>query len=326
MNRVRASAKEIVEQYGRVRYLSAESLDSAEFGVWDRLTPGVLLVAALCLATVEDPVFAEEIAESGDSVLSRLVSGDFRAIELGADDAAMSWEQTVARLSEYTRRPGVSPGALDVLLTRAEVLWSEVLDSGEMTRPRVRDGESGPWDAAETPVPSELERLDYGVLRVPRLEGARIHPLSAGGRTVGVLVALGDHALGLQALRAPLGPVWGKVRPKVIQGVRNQGGIAEDAESSFGSEVRAQIPVVKDGRQVLQPTRIVGCDGPGWLLRGVYGGPTAVADMVDPRAYHLFTQTVVDLSAVHGHVDATQEITELEIRWPALEASVNGGR
>jgi hypothetical protein len=48
--------------------------------------------------------------------------------------------------------------------------------------------------------------------------------------------------------------------------------------------------------------------------------------MVDPRAYHLFTQTVVDLSAVHGHVDATQEITELEIRWPALEASVNGGR
>lgn len=70
---------------------------------------------------------------------------------------------------------------------------------------------------------------------------------------------------------------------------------------------------------MLQPTRIVGCDGPGWLLRGSYGGPAALTDLVDPRAHHLFTQTVVDLSAAEGQADATQEITNLEIRWPTTE-------
>ncbi|MFI6662296.1 DUF3710 domain-containing protein [Streptomyces sp. NPDC050523] len=279
----------------------------------------MLLVAALCLAAVEDPALAEQIAESGDTMLPRLISGDFQAIDLDADNAAMSWERVVARLSDYARSPGVAPHAFDVLLTQAEDLWSEVLESGEMARPRIRDGESGPWDAAEVPVSATVERLDYGVLKVPRLEGVRIHPLNAGGHTVGVVLSLGDHAFSLQAFRAPAGPIWGEVRPKVIQDVRNRGGTAEDAESSFGCEVCAQIPVIKDGRQVLQPTRIVGCDGPGWLLRGAYGGPSALADVVDPRAHHLFTQAVVDLSAAANQVDAPQEITALEIRWPATE-------
>ncbi|MEV6479798.1 DUF3710 domain-containing protein [Streptomyces sp. NPDC051576] len=319
MNRVRADVEEIVEQYGRDGRLSSERLALAEFGVWDRLTPGVLLGMALCLAVAEDPAFAREIAESGDTVLAGLISGDFRAIELGVEDAAMSWEQVVARLVEFVRRPDASASTLDVLLSQAEDLWSEVLDSGEMTRPQVRDGEFGPWDETETPVPSGVERLDYGVLRVPQLEGARIHPLNSGGRAVGVIVSLGDHALSLQAFRVPVGPVWGKVRPKIIQGVRNQGGTAEDAESSLGSEVRARIPVVKGGEQVLQPTRIVGCDGPGWLLRGSYGGPAALTDVVDPRFYHLFTQTIVDLPPPTA--EDTAEVAEVEVTMPSADTA-----
>ncbi|MFG2776967.1 DUF3710 domain-containing protein [Streptomyces prunicolor] len=118
-----------------------------------------------------------------------------------------------------------------------------------------------------------------------------------------------------------MGPAWRKTLPQIIQGIRDQGGTAEEAESGLGSEVRARIFVVKDGQRVLQPTRIVGCDGPGWLLRGGYGGPEALTDLVDPRAHHLFTQTVVDLSAAaeEGHMDATEEITTLEIRRPTAE-------
>ncbi|MCI3276055.1 DUF3710 domain-containing protein [Streptomyces cylindrosporus] len=318
MNRARAGAEEIVKQYGRDGCLSAESLASAELGVWDQLTPGVLIVMAFGLVTVQDPAFAERIAESGDSVVLRLISGDFSAIELGTADAAVGWEQAVARLSEYVRRPGAAADTLDVLLSEAEDLWVDVIDSGEMTRPQVRNGEFGPWDSTETPVPSGVERLDYGVLRVPRLEGARIHPFKVDGRAVGVVVSLGDHALSLQAFRVPQGPIWEKVRPKIVQGILDQGGTAENAESSLGPEVRARIPVVRDGQRVLQPTRIFGCDGPGWLLRGGYGGPTALTDLVDPRARHLFTQTVVDLSAAEGGTD-TEEITYLEVRWPVEE-------
>jgi hypothetical protein len=202
-------------------------------------------------------------------------------------------------------------------LTQAEDLWCEVLASGALSCPRVRDGEFGPWDAEETWTPLGVDRLDYGVLKVPRLEGARIQPLHAGERIVGVVVSLGDHALSLQVFKSPSGPVWESVRPKAIRKVRNQGGSAEEAVSGFGPEVRARIPVVRDGKQVLQPTRIIGCDGPGWLLRGVYGGPAALADAVDPRAHHLFTQTVVDLSAAGGQTDAVQELTAVEVHWPA---------
>ncbi|WP_405860753.1 DUF3710 domain-containing protein [Streptomyces sp. NBC_01515] len=319
MNQARADAEGIVEQYGRDGVLSSESLASAEFGVWDRLTPGVLLVMALGIAAVEDPSFVERIAESDDTLLAGLISGDLRAIELGVEDATKSWDQIVARLVEYVQRPDASAGTLDVLLSEAEELWFEVLDSGEMTRPQMRDGEFGPWDATETPVSAGVERLDYGVLRVPLLEGAGMHPLMAGGRAVGVIVSLGDAAFSVQAFRVPVGPAWRKTLPKIIQGIRDQGGTAEEAESSLGSEVRARIYVVKDGQRVLQPTRIIGCDGPGWLLRGSYGGPAALTDLVDPRAHHLFTQTVVDLSAAEGQADATQEITNLEIRWPTTE-------
>lgn len=91
----------------------------------------MLLCMALCVAVADDPAFADEIAESGDTLLAGLVSGDFRAIELGVEDAAKSWEQVVARLVEYVRRPNASEGTLDVLLSETEDLWSDVLDSGD---------------------------------------------------------------------------------------------------------------------------------------------------------------------------------------------------
>ncbi|MFF1725714.1 DUF3710 domain-containing protein [Streptomyces sviceus] len=312
MSGVGAHAKEIVEQYARDGALSARSLESAEFGVWDRLTPGVLLVVALCVAAVQHPELAGRLAESDDALLSRLLSEDMQMIELDAGEETVSWARAVALLSAH-----VSAETLDDLLAQAEELWTEVLESGELARPRVRDGESGPWDATETS-PS-VTRLDYGVLRVPRLAGAAMHPLRAGERIVGVIVSLGDHALSLQVFKAPSGPAWDVVRPKIAQGVRNQGGSAEEATGAFGSEVHARIPVVRGGEQVLQPSRIMGCDGPGWLLRGVYGGPAALADVVDPRALHLFTQSVIDLTEAEGPTDTAEEIMAVEVRWPAGE-------
>ncbi|MFF1301235.1 DUF3710 domain-containing protein [Streptomyces sp. NPDC058296] len=243
----------------------------------------------------------------------------FGALALTDAGAELGWDQWMAWICTYWQSRGMSPGVLDELLEQAEEAWTEAVDSSDATRPRVRDGECGPWDASETLVPADTERIDYGVMKIPRLEGAETRPLYAGKRIVGVIVLFGGHAFSLQVYRARRGPVWDTVRPEIINGVRDQGGSAEDTESSLGSEVRAQIPVEKNGQRILQPTRIVGCDGPGWLLRGAYGGPAALADVVDLRAHHLFTQTVIDLSAAEVHADATQEITNLKVRWPTTE-------
>ncbi|WP_329165060.1 DUF3710 domain-containing protein [Streptomyces sp. NBC_01717] len=321
MNRIRASAERIVEQYGRDGRLSEESLALAEFGVWNRTTPGMLLLGTGYLAALEDPALVERTLESGNEALAMMLKDDdlFGALALTDAGAELSWDQWMAWIWTYWQSRGMSPGVLDELFEEAEEVWTETVDSGELTRPRVRDGACGPWDASETPVPANTERIDYGVMKIPRLEGAETRPLYAGERIVGVIVRFGGHAFSLQVYRARGGPVWDTVRPKIINGVRDQGGSAEDAESSFGAEVRAQIFVVKDGQRMLQPTRIVGCDGPGWLVRGFYGGPAALADVVDLRTHHLFTQTVVDLSAAEVQADATEEITDVEVRWPATE-------
>lgn len=321
MHRVRENAKEIVEQYGRDGRLSEESLALAEFGVWNRTTPGMLLLATGYLAALEDPALVERTRESGNEVLAMILKDDdpLGALALTDAGAELGWDQWLAWIWTYWQNRGMSHGVLDELFEQAEEAWTETVDSSDATRPRVRDGECGPWDASETPVPADTERFDYGVIKIPRLEGVETRPLYAGERVVGVIVLFGGHAFSLQAYQARRGPVWDTVRPKIINGVRDEGGSAEDAESAAGSEVRAQIPVVKGGQRILQPTRIVGCDGPGWLLRGAYVGPAALADVVDLRAHHLFTQTVVDLSAAEVHADATQEIANLEVRWPTTE-------
>jgi hypothetical protein len=305
MSGITATAADIVEQFGRDGSLTAESLARAEFGVGDRATPGMLLVVAGWIAAAEDPAFAEHAGQSGHEVLTTLLGGDFHgALAQSEAGGRFGWEDWLGWLWAYVRRPGAEPDALRLLLADAEEVWGEIL--AERDLPQVRNGEAGPWDHSETPVPAECERIDFGVLKVPRLPGAEWHPLRAGERVIGVIIVFGGHALGLQAYRTPGGLVWDTVRPKIIEGIRHQGGRAEDGVSRLGSEVLAEVPVVRDGQQVLQPTRIMGCDGPGWLLRGVLAGPTALSGAFDPRAHHLFTQTVVDLSATDRR-DATEE-------------------
>ncbi|MGC0400931.1 hypothetical protein RKD27_003575 [Streptomyces sp. SAI-126] len=303
------------------------------------MTPGALIIAAALLVDAEEPTLAETSARPGARVLSATLRDGLDGIALAQRYGEFRWDELPALILACLNLPGTPSDALDTLLDEAESLWTEIMESGEVTRPRVRDGECGPWDAAEPA--TDMARLDRGVLRVPRLEGAVLHPLTAGDRIVGVVVSLGDQALGLQVFRAPTGPLWDTVRPKVAQGVRDQGGSAEEADGSLGFEVRAQVPVVRDGQRILQPTRIFACDGPGWLLRCTCAWPSAPAEWVDPRVHHLFTQTVVDLSAAEdstgpprrsrpcrsaGRPGNDTERTALAVRarWPVLTGSSGG--
>lgn len=317
MNGIMARAKRIVEQYGRDGTLSEDSLASAEFGVWDRQTPGLLLIGASCYAAMEHPELAERAAaEPGREVLATILKGDLhQALALVDGGAAFGWGDLVAWLWACVRRPGAGPGALDALLEQAAELGSEALE--EVTRPRVRDGQAGPWDQSETPQSAGIERIDFGVLKIPRLDGAQPRLMRVGDQAQGVIVALGRHSLGLQVFMTPHGPVWDAVRPRIVEGILQQGGYAQDSVGVFGMAIRAEIPVIRDGQQMLQPTCIIGCDGPGWLLRGMFSGPQALTETTDLRLHHFFTQTVVDLRAGAAH--ETEEMIAAEVRWPAPE-------
>ncbi|MFI8072863.1 DUF3710 domain-containing protein [Streptomyces sp. NPDC086033] len=313
MNEIQALSRAILEEYGSSGAVSAQSLDTAEFGVWDRVTPGLLLIGVAVLIDAEDPTLVEELRPGASALTAMLRDGPV-GLALAEQSGTFRWDDMMALIQAYVSRPGTPPDALATLLTEAESLGTEIVRSGEVTRPRVRDGENGPWDAAENPVPADTERIDCGALKVPRLSGAVVRPLHEGDHTVGVVVDFAGHDLWLQVFRSIRGPAWDTVRPQLGSAALARGGTVTENRSSLGPELRARIPVTREGRRELLPTRLLGCDGPGWLLRGLFRGPDALAEVVDPRVHHLFTQTVVDLPPALA--DAAPDGTVVEVTMP----------
>lgn len=162
----------------------------------------------------------------------------------------------------------------------------------------VFDRSNGPWDVSE--LDSTEGRLDLGALRVLGREGMelRLEVENESGRVTSVTVALDGSLVQVQVFAAPRREgIWGEIREEIAEGIRAQGGTAEETQGVFGTELVARIPVrTSDGRPGKQPARFVGVDGPRWFLRAVFNG-RAVAD---PQAATVLEALVRDMVVVRG--------------------------
>jgi hypothetical protein len=59
----------------------------------------------------------------------------------------------------------------------------------------------------------------------------------------------------------------------IEEGVRAQGGLADQIQGALGPELRVQTTVTENGQKMLRESRFIGVDGPKWFLRGVLTGP-----------------------------------------------------
>jgi hypothetical protein len=86
-----------------------------------------------------------------------------------------------------------------------------------------------------------------------------------------------DSGLELRAFAAPRSSgIWDDVRADIAAEAGRQGGTATELDGEFGTELKVVVPVVlPDGRAATQISRIVGVDGPRWLLRGTFLGRSA---------------------------------------------------
>lgn len=151
----------------------------------------------------------------------------------------------------------------------------------------------GPWDSEEAA--PDRPRIDLGALLIPDGTEHRIHTTTVEGQIVGVTIVEGPNAVQVQALAAPKSAeIWDEVRQDLMHDLRASGGGADEADGRFGVEVRAQVPVEAAGRKrILLPARMVGVDGPRWMLRGTFAGPAAYDPIAAERLEDVFRGIVV---------------------------------
>lgn len=154
-------------------------------------------------------------------------------------------------------------------------------------------GESyGPWDVDDENVPDYDEYLDMGSYYLPYLAGLqlRIKANRSTQEILGATISYGASSLEIEAFAAPktMG-LWDDVRADLLEANEK----ASEHAGVFGTELHLPV-TVKGGKTV--NTRIVGVDGPRWMLRGIFSGPAA-EDPKSPEAEILnrfFSDIVVD--------------------------------
>jgi hypothetical protein len=137
---------------------------------------------------------------------------------------------------------------------------------------------AGPYDVDEMPADGP-ERVDLGSLLIAPEPGRelRLQVDEASGVVQSVVLAGSDGALELRAFAAPRnGDLWSEARPQIASEVAGRGGTATEREGRWGPELVCRVQVrTPDGKTGTQESRIIGVNGPRWLLRGTLLGKPA---------------------------------------------------
>lgn len=136
----------------------------------------------------------------------------------------------------------------------------------------------GPYDADELPE-DDVERVDLGSLLIAPEEGRelRLQVDEASGTVQSVMLAGAEGAVELRAFAAPRnGDLWDEVRPQIAADTAQRGGTATEREGRFGTELMCEVRVQRPDGVATQPSRIVGINGPRWLLRATLLGMPAI--------------------------------------------------
>lgn len=136
---------------------------------------------------------------------------------------------------------------------------------------------AGPFDSEDLPPAGDVERVDLGSLLIapePNRE-LRLQVDEASGMVQSVMIAGPDGAVELRAFAAPRGgDLWSEARTQIAAEVAQAGGTATEREGPWGPELICQVGQRSGGTQV---SRVVGINGPRWMLRASIMGAGATS-------------------------------------------------
>lgn len=155
----------------------------------------------------------------------------------------------------------------------------------------------GPWDISEKTPEGDPPYIDLGPLLIRANEEFSIQLPAEGedGQIASAVLVAGDSALELRAFAATRsGGLWDEVRDDLILEVARLEGTSEEVTGPFGPELRVQVPVeLPDGDEGFQPSRIIGVEGPRWLLRGTFLGEAAFNPSDESPLIQAFRDVIV---------------------------------
>lgn len=158
----------------------------------------------------------------------------------------------------------------------------------------------GPWDSSEVSRGDDPSYIDLGALVVRGREEVAIQLPTEGedGDMGSAVLVTDDAALELRAFAATRsGGLWDEVRDDLIIEVERLGGQSEQVAGPFGPELHIRVPVeLQEGEEGFQPSRIVGIEGPRWLLRATFLGEAAL----NPSDEGLLMECLRDVVVVRG--------------------------
>lgn len=128
----------------------------------------------------------------------------------------------------------------------------------------------GPWNISDEKVPDLSTYIDFGAIRIPYLQGIelRVKKQRESNQVLGITVTYRSSSVEVEAFAAPKTEgIWSEVRADLLKGNSD----AREVNGVFGKEII--LPVEVEDKTV--DTRIVGVDGPRWMLRGVFSGVAA---------------------------------------------------
>ncbi|TCD54649.1 DUF3710 domain-containing protein [Alloscardovia theropitheci] len=147
----------------------------------------------------------------------------------------------------------------------------------------------GPWDINDDNAPDYDEYLNMGALYLPFLFGIelRLKATNPEGNIISATITYEKSSLEMEVFAAPKSSgIWDEIRQELLDNRMK----AQEVNGEFGKEIL--LPVQVQGREVT--SRIVGIDGPRWMVRAIFTGPAATEeDSEEKKALDKFLSDVV---------------------------------
>jgi hypothetical protein len=159
---------------------------------------------------------------------------------------------------------------------------------------------TGPFDVTDVEIGDDPLRVDLGSLVVkagPGLE-LQLQVDEASQLVTAVMLVSQTGAVELRPFAAPRNEsIWDDVRKELAAEATRRGGTASELPGEYGTELHIVAPVTGPrGEQLRQPSRMVGIDGPRWMLRASFFGSAAT----DPDAGGVLERALRDVVVVRG--------------------------